>query len=207
MLDLTTAWRDFQERPITFPLLSIYMNFLSIQRYEHMPFYFYPQGQKVVSFEDGVLRFLDFVVDAHELERNKQDFNKTFYARTRYVLRNFHRYSNDTMANVMFDTQLRKCEYDRLNSVVDRQTALFYGSTSLVHVMGLSYTTYLLRYRTLSKPQVLAVGTAMYFAFNEINSIAYKLFVDRHVINEARSLGLSKWVQANGSSRVRGHNY
>jgi len=107
----------------------------------------------------------------------------------------------------MFDTQLRKCEYDRLNSVVDRQTALFYGTTSLVHVMGLSWTTYMLRYRTLSKPQVLAVGTAMYFAFNEINSIGYKLMVDRPVIAEARSVGAQKWIQPTGSLRARGHNY
>ncbi len=86
MLDLTSFLRDFQERPLAYPLLSIYTNVMDIQRYEHMPFYFYPQGQKLVGFEDGVLRFLDFLVDAHELERNKQDFNKNFYQRAKYFM-------------------------------------------------------------------------------------------------------------------------
>jgi len=107
MFDWTTAWRDFQEKPIAFSLLSSYMNFMTIKRYEHMPFYFYPQGQKVVSFEDGVIKFLDHLVDAHEIERNNEDAKQSFYNRARYVISNFHRYSNDTMANVMFDTKLR----------------------------------------------------------------------------------------------------
>lgn len=103
MRDLSTMWRDFQERPLAFQGLYLYMRFLNIQRYEHMPFYFYPAGQSVVSFEDGILKFMDFLVDAHELERNKQDWNKNSYDRTKYVALNFHRYSNDTMANLMFD--------------------------------------------------------------------------------------------------------
>lgn len=207
MLDFTSMWRDFQERPITYPLLSLYMKFLNIQRYEHMPFYFYPYGQKVVGFEDGVLKFIDFLVDAHELERNKQDSNKTFYSRANYVARNFHRYSNDTIANVMFDTQLRKNEYDRLNSVVDRQTLLFYAATTFTHLTALTWTTYLLRYRSLNKAQVLALGTAYYFGFSQINSIQYKLFVDQPVISEARRLGLDYYVQPTGTLRARDHNY
>ena len=61
----------------------------------------------VSSFEDSFLKFLDYLVDAHELERNKNDINKNFYQRTNFVLNNFHRYSNDTMANLIFDTKAR----------------------------------------------------------------------------------------------------
>lgn len=57
-----------------------------------------------MSFEDSIIKFMDYLVDAHELERNKQDFGKVFYDRANYVRSNFHRYSNDTMANLMFDT-------------------------------------------------------------------------------------------------------
>ena len=69
------------------------------------------------------------------------------------------------MANLMFDTQLRKCDYDRLNSVIDRQTALFYGASSLSGIIGLSWITYMMRYRTLNKVQVVAVGTALFYGF------------------------------------------
>jgi len=75
MFDFETWWRDFQERPLAYPLLALYMKFMDIRRYEHMPFYFYPYGQSVVSYEDGVLKFIDFLVDAHEIERNKQDYS------------------------------------------------------------------------------------------------------------------------------------
>ena len=120
MADWTSLVRDLQERPLLYPLLRLPNAFLEIKRYDHMPFYFYPQGQRVVAFEDSVLKFLDFLVDAHELERNKADKNKGFYHRAHYVAGNFHRYSNDTMANLMFDTRLRQTEYDRLNSLMSR---------------------------------------------------------------------------------------
>ena len=58
------------------------------------------------SFEDKILRFFDFMVDAHELERNKTDYGMNFYFRASYVKGNFLRYSNDTMANCMFEDKL-----------------------------------------------------------------------------------------------------
>jgi len=70
-----------------------------------------------------------------------------------------------------------------------------------------SYATYFFRYRTLNKLQVLAVGTAYYCAFDSINSIAYKLLVDKNVINEARNLGHGNHVQPNGTFKHRGLNY
>ena len=78
---------------------------------------------KISSFENSVLRFFDFLVDAHEIERNKFDHLKSFYSRANYVARNFHRFSNDTMANLTFDTNIRKSEYDRLNSVMSMKTS------------------------------------------------------------------------------------
>jgi hypothetical protein len=154
------------------------MKVMDIRRYEHMPFYFYPMGQSVVSFEDGVLKFLDYLVDAHELERNKVDSAVTFYERANYVARNFHRYSNDTMANLMFDTQLKKWQYDKLNSIIDHQTKVFYGVSTLTHTLILSWSAFFFRYRTLSKFQTLMAGSVYYFAFAPINNIQYKLIVD-----------------------------
>lgn len=34
--------RDLQEMPLAWPLLGAYRKFLSIKRYDHMPYYFYP---------------------------------------------------------------------------------------------------------------------------------------------------------------------
>ena len=49
MPDFATLWRDTMERPLAYPLFRIYDQFMSIRRYEHMPFYFYPGGVSVVS--------------------------------------------------------------------------------------------------------------------------------------------------------------
>lgn len=98
-------YRDFWNRPLGYPLLVLYNCFMGIRRYDRMPFYFAPIGTKVVSFEDRVIKKLDFMVDAHEEPRNINDVNRNFYERTNYVIRNYLRYQNDTMCNIMFDTQ------------------------------------------------------------------------------------------------------
>ena len=76
---------------------------MSIKRYEHMPFYFYPQGVSIVKVEDRILNFVDWSVDAHEEGRNPHDKNRNFYDRSVYLYKNFHRYSNSTMCNILFD--------------------------------------------------------------------------------------------------------
>ena len=75
----THYWRDLQERPVGFTLLNLYPQFMNIKRYEHMPYYFYPSGVKVVSIEDRIINLLDWACDAHEEARNPHDRNKNFY--------------------------------------------------------------------------------------------------------------------------------
>ena len=80
-----TLWRDFQHRPIAYPLLKAYSSFGDIKRYDKMPFYFVPAGEGVISFEDRVIKFLDWLVDAHEEPRNTDDLNRNFYQRAIYT--------------------------------------------------------------------------------------------------------------------------
>jgi len=98
-------YRDFWNRPIGYPILILYNCFMDIRRYDRMPFYIAPLGTSVVSFEDKILTQLDWMVDAHEEPRNKGDTNRNFYERTNYLFRNYLRYQNDTLCNVMFDTK------------------------------------------------------------------------------------------------------
>jgi hypothetical protein len=190
-----------------YPLFRSYGWFLNIKRYDSFPFYVQPGVKSVMGFEDTVLTFIDHLVDAHEVERNKADLNKNPYQRNEYVVRNWWRYSNDTMSNLMFDTKCRKSEYDRLNSVLSLRTPAFYAAATLSHFLVFAYSTYFFRYRRLNKLQVAAVGTAYYYAFGPINNILYKTIVDQKVISTARSMGLDNHVQPNGSTRARGHNF
>ena len=52
---------------------------MGIKRYDHMPFYFYPAAKSWISYEDTFLTFIDWLVDAHEVERNRSDAKRTFY--------------------------------------------------------------------------------------------------------------------------------
>jgi hypothetical protein len=98
-------YRDFWNRPIGYPFLIIYNVIMNIRRYDRMPFYFAPVGTKVVSFEDGLIKRLDFMLDAHEEPRNPADRNRNFYERCNYFFRNYFRWQNETLCNVMFDTK------------------------------------------------------------------------------------------------------
>lgn len=91
-MDWQSLWRDISEQPLSAPLFNLYYRFMNIKRYEHMPFYFYPAAKSWISFEDTIITFLDWLVDAHEQERNQADLNRTFYQRSLYVYQNFLRY-------------------------------------------------------------------------------------------------------------------
>ena len=90
--DWETLYRDFWNRPLLTPFLAIYSQFMNIRRYDRMPFYFAPVGTQVVDYEDKILHYMDFLIDAHEEARNPGDKNRNFYQRTNYVIRNFLRY-------------------------------------------------------------------------------------------------------------------
>jgi len=86
------------------------------------------------------------------------------------------------MANLMFDTKLRKSEYDRMNHVVAQSTLNYYLAATFSHLIVLSYSAYFFRFRRLNKVQVLAVGSLYWYGFNSINSTLYSLLVDRKVV-------------------------
>ena len=90
--DWQTLYRDFWNRPLGTPFLAIYSQIMNIRRYDKMPFYFAPVGTHVVDYEDKIINFVDYLVDAHEEARNPMDKNRNFYQRTNYVIRNFLRY-------------------------------------------------------------------------------------------------------------------
>lgn len=151
LIDWETFIRDAQELPLTYPLLSAYAAIMNIRRYEKFPFYIYPGSVSVSGLEDKVLNFVDYLVDAHELERRKPIHPPSFYQRAGYVSRNFLYYSNDTMANCYFDAKLRDSEYDRLDSTMQVGQVKYFTSAFATHFTILAYMTYFFRYRRLTK--------------------------------------------------------
>lgn len=206
-MDWQAVYRDLSEQPLSGAVLGLYYHFMNIKRYEHMPFYIYPSAKSWISFEDTIITFLDWAVDAHELERNKSDKGRSFYQRSLYVYENFLRYNNETVANAMFDGKQRKLDYDRLNSAVSVGNTHFLLATSSIHTLGFMYLAYFFRFRKVGLAPAFGIACAYYYAFTKINNAAYKLLVDRPVIATARSLGLEQHVQPQGHHKNRGINF
>ena len=190
-----------------YPLFRVYGAFMDIKRYEHMPYYFYPRAKALISFEDHIINFLDFAVDAHEENRNSEDRNRNFYSRSIYLYNNFLRYQNATMSNIIFDTQATKAQHGALNAVISQQNMKFYMAATATHVVGFMYLSYFFRYRRLSAAPVLAMACAYSSVFDNVNNILYKMFVDKHMLAEARRLGLEAHCQPSGTRKARGFNY
>jgi hypothetical protein len=83
----------------------------------------------------------------------------------------------------------------------------FYLAATVTHVTGFMYLSYFFRYRRLSAAPVLAIACAYSCAFDNVNNILYKLFVDKHLLAEARRHGLEAHCQPSGTRKARGFNF
>ena len=103
---------------------------------------------------------------------------------------NWLRLQNDTMVNTMYDTQLRKIDYDRLNSVSRTGHAWYYFWMTSFHVVSFMYMSYFFRYRRVTIVPTMLISWAYFQYFKTTNNIGYKLMVDRKIIGAARRMGL-----------------
>jgi hypothetical protein len=189
------------------PVLNLYYQFMNIKRYDRFPFYIYPAAKSWISYEDTFITFIDWMVDAHELERNKADNKRTFYQRASYSLENYFRYNNPTFANLMFDTKLRKSEYDKLNAVSSWANTQFYLATSSLHTVSFMYMAYFFRFRRVGLPAAALISSAYYYYFTKVNNIAYKVIVDRKIIAATRQMEQSHHIQPVGHHKRRSLNF
>ena len=80
-------------------------------------------------------------------------------------------------------------------------------ATGLLHTMAFCGLSYFFRYRRVTTVPALAIGTAYFYFFQNINNIMYKLMVDQAVISQARRLGHGAQVQPVGQRKPRGLNF
>ena len=107
----------------------------------------------------------------------------------------------------MFDTQLRRPDYDKLNSVSQKRNLIYYTSMTGFHSVGFMYMAYFFRFRRVSLLSTLLISSAYYYFFTKVNNIAYKLIVDAKIIAAAREIGQDHHVQPVGHFKPRGLNY
>lgn len=111
------------------------------------------------------------------------------------------------MGNCMFDDQLSKAEYDRLNSVLSQRMLMYYVSMSGFHSVSFMYLAYFFRFRRVTLFPCFLISSAYYYFFDKTCLIGYKLIVDNKVNQTARAMGHDKHVQPFGHFKNRGINY
>lgn len=84
---------------------------------------------------------------------------------------------------------------------------IFYATAATFHTLAFAGLSFFLRFRRVTLLPTVAASVAYYTFFENTNNIMYKLIVDRHVIREARELGLDNFVQPTGTHRPRGFNF
>lgn len=107
----------------------------------------------------------------------------------------------------MYDDKIRKVDYDRNNSVIARKNLQYYLTMAGVHTMSFMYLAYFFRYRRVNALSTLIISSAYYYYFTKTNDIAYKMIVDKNVLQLARELGHNRHIQPIGHHKNRGLNF
>ena len=187
--------------PLIWPLLQLYPGFMNLERGSRFPFYTFPWVKKWGGQEDVGIGFFDNLVDAHEDERNTYDTNRSLHQRTSYVFENWFRLTNDTVANLTYETQLTTPQYDKLNSVIRQRSAVYYGALTGFHAISFMGLCYFLRYRKVGVLPCLGVSLLYTGFFSLTANIGYKLIVDNKVTSVAKTFGKDQYIQPQGSLR------
>ena len=99
----------------------------------------------------------------------------------------------------MFDAQLNKSEYAKLNSAVSRGNMKFYLAAAAMHTIGFMGLSFYFRYRRITAIPTVIIGTGYYEFFKLSNNMLYKVLVDRPVLASAREMSLDAHVQPVGT--------
>ena len=91
---------------------------LNKKRYDHFPFYFSPFTDEIGTWQDKFLEFGDYLIDAHEDEPAIQETEATPYKRMIFTLKHFYLYQNPTMGNLLYETQAKNYQYQKVEAAV-----------------------------------------------------------------------------------------
>jgi hypothetical protein len=148
------SW-DYRNTTLGSKLVTPFFLLLRRERGTDFPYYFPAEGQFIQHKLEQATEFLNNFIHIHESERNKADFEQTFVSRFRYVLSNFHYYSNDTMANLYFEEKLPTRDYQRIKSNYNKLFFSWFSYNSLSGMFLVALNNHFFKCRKASLPLVL----------------------------------------------------
>lgn len=173
------------------------------ERGTEFPFYFTEEAAFSLKNLNIAVDYFDNFINYHETERNVDGTeNKTFTERLKYVLRNFHYYSNDTMANLYFSTKLPERDYQRAKNFYNHLFAslVLYNTFSGTFLIALN--NHFFRGRKTTIP-IVALASVTSFAAFALNYKASYCVMDSLFNNYVRRLGHKGLIHSYGGKYPR----
>lgn len=158
------------------------------ERGTEFPYYFPSEGRFIADKLNDATNFLNDFIHLHESERNRNDFNKTFIERFKYVLKNFHYYSNDTIANLYFSEKLPARDYQRIKSHYNLLFFSWFGYNSLAGVFLVLLNNHFFRSRKTSIPIVFLATLSTLALFGVNYELSYQT-MEKMLNLQVRRLG------------------
>jgi hypothetical protein len=170
-------------------LFMPYWMMMRRERGTEFPYYFPGEAEIVMDGVHSLTERIDDFINCHEMEKNRDgDFGKTLPERFRWVLKNFHIYSNDTMSNLYFTQKLPKADYQRLTSTYNQLSLLFLAYNSLSGIFLISLNNFVFRTRRVSLPMVALASVTTMMTMTCNYHLSYYLF-DKTFNMSTRRLG------------------
>lgn len=182
---LSWDWRNgtFSAKIVT-PFFAI----LRRERGTEFPYYFPSEGKFLQEKLDQATEFCNEFIHVHESERNRADFDQTFVSRFKYVLRNFHYYSNDTIANLYFGEKLPVRDYQRIKSNYNLLFFSWFTYNCVSGVFLVALNNHFFKCRKASFPLVLGATLTTMASLGVNYELSYRV-LERLLNVQVRRLG------------------
>lgn len=170
------------------------------------PFYFPGEKETVVKGLDNLMEGLDLAIQNHEPERYSGEAKHTMVHRLKYVLKHFHIYSNETMANLYFNTRLPKRDYERIENYYNQLYLAFLAFNTVSGVSIVALTNWFYRSK---KASIAGVMITSFFAFSLFIVPYYAGYyvMDGFLSQYVRRLGYEQHIARYGSQYPRNVDY
>lgn len=189
---------DWRNGYLTTKLVLPFFMLLRRERGTEFPYYFPAEGKFIQDKLEQATEFFNNFIHLHESERNSADFEKTFVSRFRYVLKNFHYYSNDTMANLYFGEKLPVRDYQRIKSNYNKLFFSWFAYNCFSGLFLVALNNHFFKFRRASLPLVLGATLTTMASLGVNYELSYQV-MEKMLNVQVRRLGYGHLIHNKGS--------
>jgi len=171
---------------------------LQRERGTEFPYYFPAEGKFLQEKLEQATELCNNTINLHESERNRADFDQTFVSRFKYVIQNFHYYSNDTIANLYFSEKLPVRDYQRVKSNYNKLFFSWFAYNCATGVFLVALNNHFFKSRKASLPLVLGATLTTMASLAVNYELSYQV-MEKLLNVQVRRLGYEHLIHNKGA--------